>query len=382
MEKYSDKILIVDDNPENIKVIANILDEEGFKLAFAQSGEEALKILENNTFDLILLDVMMPQMDGCEVCERLKADIKTKNVPIIFITAKDQIEDEKKGLELGAVDYITKPIEPSITLARVKTHLELNTLRKKLEEKVQIETEKRLEQQKLLLKQSRLAAMGEMLSAITHQWKQPLGIAMLINSNFQLELEDENIDKDRLKNYSTKLYNTINFLSQTIDDFKKYFDPDKKRIVFNINKEINQISNMLAPQLKNEKIILDINIDETLEGYGVPTEFKHVILNLISNAKDAIVLNKKDTRNILITASKLNHNTTKIDIQDSGGGIDESIIDKIFDDYFTTKEQNGTGIGLSMSKLIIEDEMKGKIKLENKNDGALFSIEIPSYKTN
>lgn len=381
MEDTREKILIVDDNPENIKILANILNRQNYKLAFAKNGKETLRILEKNSYDLILLDVMMPDMDGCEVCIKIKENIKTKNIPIIFVTAKDQIEDEKKGLDIGAVDYITKPIEPTITLARVKTHLELNKLRKNLEIKVQEEIDKRMVQQKLLVRQSRLAAMGEMLNAITHQWKQPLGIAMLINSNFQLELSDENIDKNRLKSYSNKLQDTINFLSHTIDDFKNYFSPNKEKENFDIKNEIEDILNMLQAQIKNEAIKLDTSIEQNLEIYGVASEFKHVILNLISNAKDAFNQNKIRERNISINGWLENENI-KISVQDNAGGIDETIVDKIFDDYFTTKENKGTGIGLSMSKLIIEDELKGRIEVQNKNGGALFTITIPLYKSN
>ncbi|MDN5304600.1 MAG: cyclic di-GMP phosphodiesterase [Fusobacteriaceae bacterium] len=122
MNRYT--ILIVDDTPENLDVLAGILNDD-YDIKVAKNGKIALKIAEKFLPDLILLDIMMPEMDGYEVCKKLKNNIKTKNIPVIFVTAKDQEVDEKLGFEAGAVDYLTKPIRPTITKARIKTHLKL-----------------------------------------------------------------------------------------------------------------------------------------------------------------------------------------------------------------------------------------------------------------
>ena len=114
-------VLVVDDTPENIDVLSGVLRSD-YKVKAALNGEKALKIARSDSPpDIILLDIMMPEIDGYEVCGRLKADPLTAKIPIIFVTAKVEIEDEQKGLELGAVDYITKPISPPIVKARVKT---------------------------------------------------------------------------------------------------------------------------------------------------------------------------------------------------------------------------------------------------------------------
>lgn len=136
------KILIVDDTPENIDVLGEILKHH-YKRSVALNGEKCLQIAaSSDPPDLILLDIMMPGMDGYEVCRRLKADEKTKSIPIIFVTTKSEVEDENKGFELGAVDYITKPISPPIVLARVKTHLELKLARDALENQNEILSQK------------------------------------------------------------------------------------------------------------------------------------------------------------------------------------------------------------------------------------------------
>lgn len=130
------KILIVDDVPKNIELAANILQTRSYNITFAKSGASALEKVESIDFDLILLDVMMPEMDGFEVCEKLKANEKTKDIPVIFVTARSETENVVKGFELGAVDYVTKPFQTEELLARVKTHIDI---RAKLEEKKNIE---------------------------------------------------------------------------------------------------------------------------------------------------------------------------------------------------------------------------------------------------
>jgi putative two-component system response regulator len=118
-------VLIVDDVVENIQVAMNVLKEENYNLTFALHGEEALEIIQENEFDLILLDIMMPGIDGFEVCNRLKKEKKTQDIPIIFLTAKTNIESISEAFEIGAVDYLTKPFNPDELIARVRNHLEL-----------------------------------------------------------------------------------------------------------------------------------------------------------------------------------------------------------------------------------------------------------------
>ena len=170
-------ILLVDDTPDNIALLKNLLNEI-YKVKAAINGEKALKIAFSETPpDLILLDIMMPGMDGYEVCERLKANEKTTDIPVIFLTAKAQMEDEKKGLELGAVDYITKPISPPILMVRVQTHLRLK------------EANDVLKQQNALLKEN--ASLREDVERITrHDLKSPLNPILAYP---QMMKEDENL---------------------------------------------------------------------------------------------------------------------------------------------------------------------------------------------
>jgi two-component system sensor histidine kinase/response regulator len=369
-------ILAVDDTVSNLDILIDYLD--GYDIVDTTDATEVMEILEDNKIDLILLDIVMPKINGFEVCKQIKSNQKTENIPIIFITSNSDEESVEKAYELGAVDYVTKPFRKRELLARVKTHLSLHEKNQDLEKRVEDEISKRTQQQKLLIRQSRVAAMGEMMSAITHQWKQPLNILSVLNSKIKLKVSMDKLDKEEMIQDTQTIDNTIKMMSETVSDFKNYFSNDKTKNVFCIKQKVSDIVDIIKVQLEVNNINLQIDIEEETTGYAVESEFKHVILNLISNAKDAIIQNKCENREIFLKTEKIDNTNTKLTVQDSGGGIPENIIEKIFDDYFTTKGKDGTGIGLSMTKLIVEDEMHGTIEVCNQNDGALFTVIFPS----
>jgi CheY-like chemotaxis protein len=371
-------ILIVDDTAENIDILSNIIKSK-YKVKVAINGNIALKAVNSSPKpDLILLDVMMPQMDGYEVCKILKSNPQTKDIPVIFITALDDNISEEKGLNLGAVDYIAKPINPAIVLRRIQTHLALYDQNRALEYKVQEEVAKRMLQQELLVKQSRLAAMGEMMSAITHQWNQPLSAISASNDALLMQSKLGTINEEDIEKFSGFIKDSVLFMRDTILDFKNYFSTKKIKKTFCVKEQVNAVMKILGIQLKHSNIEVNIEIDGNVNGYGVESEFKHVILNLIANAKDALNEKKAENKKIVINASSIDESYSQLIIKDNAGGIPENIINKIFDDHFTTKEDKGTGIGLFMSKMIIEDEFKGEISVCNEDNGAKFIVKFPS----
>ncbi|MEA3290498.1 MAG: hybrid sensor histidine kinase/response regulator [Campylobacterota bacterium] len=374
----SKTILAIDDTVSNLDILVDYLSD--YDVIDTTDGYDALDIIKEQNIDLILLDIEMPDINGFEVCKKLKQDPKTKNIPVIFITAKSDEDSLEHAYEIGGVDYVTKPFRKKELRSRINTHLTLNDYTKTLEEKVQEETAKRLEQQEILVRQSRVAAMGEMMSAITHQWKQPLSVISLVSSTISMKLEYGLLSDDKLKSYMNSIENASNFMDETINDFKNYFNKDKTRVIFEVKNEVDKIVKMLNKQLETNLIEVDVSIEDDVKGYGVTSEFKHVILNLISNAKDAIIQNDTEKRVITVSAQTIDDKTSTLVVKDTGGGIPDNIVDNVFDDYFSTKGENGTGIGLSMTKLIVEDEMKGQISVCNDNEGAVFSVKFPNIE--
>jgi len=227
----------------------------------------------------------------------------------------------------------------------------------------------------LLLQQSKLAAMGEMVGAIAHQWRQPLNTLAIQTQFIEDDFEDGLIDEKYLKDYSTENMKLIQFMSKTIDDFRNFFTIDKVKKTFSVYEKIKETSNMLLSQLESHEIEFEINEDD-FNVLGYESEFQQVILNLVNNAKDALVENKIKNPKISIDIRK-EKDTGIIEIKDNAGGIPSEVIERIFEPYFTTKEQGkGTGLGLYMSKMIVEDNMNGEIQAKNENDGVSFIIKF------
>ncbi|MEA3288872.1 MAG: hybrid sensor histidine kinase/response regulator [Campylobacterota bacterium] len=373
---YNNKktILVVDDNESNIDVLLSILKE--YDIIAALDGNTALDILSQEKVDMILLDIMMPEIGGFEVCEAIKSDPVTQKIPVVFISAKDTIEDIQKGFELGAVDYVSKPFNPIELKSRIKTHLRLRSYEQDLEKQVKHELEKSKDKDKLIFHQNKLTSMGEMINNIAHQWRQPLS---QINSAL-LIIDDEfynmKIDNETLEEKLTEIESLTQYMSNTIDDFKDFFEHNKEKKLFHIKDCIDNTVSIISGALEYNVIELEIDIEYDCSFKGYPNELQQVLLILLNNAKDILVSNKVKNPKINIKLSQKNK-ISIITICDNAGGVDESIIDKIFEPYFTTKHKSqGTGLGLYISKKIIETAMNGSIYVKNCIKGACFTIEL------
>ena len=260
-------------------------------------------------------------------------------------------------------------------LKRKSTQLE--ELNKNLDTKVKEEVEHRLKNEGLLIQQSRLAAMGEMLGNIAHQWRQPLSLITTASSGMKLEKElgVNTVDGDNEK--FDLIIKTANFLSHTIEDFSNFFKPNKNKEDFCIHDRVDQSLELVGASLKFHYIDVEKDYQSSDRVYGFANEFSQAVLNVLNNAKDALVQRKIEEPTIKIRVFKKD-NFGYLEIEDNGGGIRREVIEKIFDPYFTTKHQSqGTGIGLYMSKIIIEQNMEGKLEVRNSEQGAIFSIAVP-----
>lgn len=246
----------------------------------------------------------------------------------------------------------------------------------KLQKIIDDEMKKRMDSQYLLMQQSKLATMGEMIGHIAHQWRQPLGQLGGIFLNLESASYTDELDQKYLLNKLNNCNDIITHMSNTIEDFRYFFQPSKEKEEFDICQYINNAINLIRASLTYNQITIKFNQSNKFKVKGYPSEFSQVILNLLSNALDALVMNKIEKPFISIVLRE-NKKRIFIDIKDNGGGIDQKILDDIFNIYFTTKiDEEGTGLGLYMSKLIIETKFEGKIYVSNTNNGAVFTIEI------
>lgn len=366
------KVLIVDDNTTNIRFIADTLkDIEYISIVFATNGFKAIEILDSQEIDLILMDINMPQMDGFETVQKMQTDI-----PVIYVTALDDKQNILKAFENGGVDYITKPFYPQELLARVTTHLRLTKLNKDLQSQVEIELEKNRQKEKVLMQQVKLASMGEMIDAIAHQWQQPINLINLRIDILCQMFENGKLDKNQMDSFKNKITLNINHMLSTLNEFRTFFRPNTQEEDFDTKLMCEKVLLLIKDELINHKVIVNINEINSFKIKGVENEFKHLILNLINNSKDAFNEKNIPSNERLIHINiQSDKNKNTIEIIDNAGGIPQNIIDDIFKANVTTKENSkGTGIGLYLSNQIAL-KYNGVLKVENTQNGAKFIFE-------
>ena len=258
-----------------------------------------------------------------------------------------------------------------------RKELLLEDLNRNLELKVQKAIKEVKKKDRAMLHQSRLARMGAMLSMIAHQWRQPLSEV----SGILMELETANkfnkVDSSMIEETVKESNKQIEFMSNTIEDFRNFFKPDKLKVDFYIEDACNEALTLVDASLKNFNIQVEKKIKHNPLIHGYEREFAQVILNLLSNAKDALTQRQIANPTIKLIVTKKDNNVI-IKVKDNAGGVEEDYLDLIFEPYFTTKSSSkGTGLGLYMAKMIIEKNMYGEITVDNKKKGANFLIVLP-----
>ena len=291
-----------------------------------------------------------------------------------------------KEEELSAIEGILRSLHAKLDNAILAciSYEELISLNTTLEEKIHQEVEKNREKDKHILQQSRLAQMGEMISMIAHQWRQPLGSIATVVAAIKVKLALKKFDtqtpqgREALEQYllesTDKIENYVKFLTTTIDDFRNFFKPDKRKDTTQLNGLIGRTLGIIGKALEVNGITLVQELHSTRTLVLHTNEVMQVILNLLKNGED-VIKERNPKERILWIRTKDEGAATLLEVEDSGGGVDPAIIDKVFEPYFSTKEEkNGTGLGLYMSKIIIEDHAKGKISVSNTPRGACFRI--------
>lgn len=367
MEKFN--ILLVDDVSENIYSLKMMIEDSfDVNIFSALSAQDGIEILMKEDIDLILTDVQMPEIDGFEFVEYLKNIEKTKDIPVIFITGiYDKDEYKTKGYDLGAIEYITKPIHDVLLNSKLKVYIDIFEKRKQDEEQIAAKD-------KVLIHQSKMATMGEMIGVIAHQLKQPLNILSLYCNDVEDSYRYNEIDDKLIDDFSKNTKEQIKFLSETIDGFRDFFNPNKQKRVFEIKDAINKSLTLMGNQFKVNEVQLNLDVSDEIV-FGIETELEQVILNILSNSIDAFKERNIKNRQIDIRVLSKQSYTILI-MEDNAGGVKEESLEKIFDPYYTTKS-TGTGTGLYMVKLVIKNSLLGDLKIANTESGLRYIIALP-----
>jgi len=268
---------------------------------------------------------------------------------------------------------------------RIEAFLALEAATKKLQElnntlssRVEEETAKRLEQERVLLQQSKLAIMGELVSSIAHHWRQPLNTLGINIQDAYMAYENGEIDKAYMSDFKTDSMSIIQSMSKTIDNFRHFFKPSTEKSNFLVEDSLKDSLAIIERELVDNNIELSYSTNGKHQVNGYKNELSQTIVIVISNAKEALIKNKVENPHIDISIATSQHDTVILNIQDNAGGILPEIIDRIFEPYYTTKHQlSGIGMGLFIARETIERQMKGKLSVKNDNVGACFTIEIP-----
>ena len=402
------RIVILEDEVAHAEAIQRAFEKAGLDSDISVAGtlKEYREIIGNRAPDVALLDLCLPDGRAVEV---LRAPPEDGPFPILIMTSFGSEQVAVEALKAGALDYVVKSPEAFLAMPRTVTRVlrewTLLQERKRAEEGVRRakeeleilirertleleyayhelkrESEERIaavealrEKEQLLLHQNRLAAMGEMIGNIAHQWRQPLNVLGLLVQELPINYANGQLSKEYLKGTTEKAMEVITRMSRTIDDFRNFFRPDKGKVSFLANDAVRTAISLLEASLKNEQIELLVQEEDVVVD-GYPNELSQVILNILINAKDAFLERSTENPQIVISTFRENGRPA-ITISDNAGGIPEEIIGKIFEPYFTTKgPDKGTGIGLFMSKTIIEKSLNGSLTFRNTGKGVEFRI--------
>ncbi|MBE0650394.1 MAG: hybrid sensor histidine kinase/response regulator [Bacteroidales bacterium] len=375
MKNTNRKILIVDDIPANIQILGNILSTQNFQIAYAQSGKQALSVIKHQKLDLILLDIMMPSMDGFEVCQILKSQKETAEIPIIFLTAKADMDSIVKGFEVGGQDYITKPFNSAELLARVNTHILIYEQRKKLKElNENLEGIVKERTQELESAYNRLdhleKAKTDFLSIISHELRTPLnGLTGLSTLLSQTELSSEQREYIQyLKEVSGRLakFSEIALLITSLQVQKYEADLIPTAVKYLMESAAEKFEKNTGQKLRLTNVDKDVMIP------AAPDLIKKSLEFVLDNAK-----NHNNNGEIELIANAVKE-SVEILCHDNGSGFDQEALDHPFELFYNGDfaHVQGTGLSLVAVKLIM-DLHGGDIKIENrKNGGASVRLKF------
>jgi len=384
-------ILIVDDSLSYLAALLDRLERHGFMIVLAQSAAEGLMRAEFAEPDLILLDVVMPGVDGFEACRRLKASKATRDIPVIFMTGLTDPKQKVAGFDAGGVDYITKPFQIEEVLARINTHLALRKANRELQDMVAALAKARED----LVRNEKLAGLGAMVAGIAHELNTPIGNSLMAATTFEVQANDIDHHLQHeggitrkefeffIKNaqLTTEILNrNLNRAADIVTNFKQVAvdQTSSQRRSFLLAEVVAGNVLTLQPTIKRTPFVIQQRIPDDIMMESYPGPLGQVLTNLVNNA----ILHGYDRRSvglIDISASQNGQGWVTLSVEDHGVGIKKDDLARIFDPFFTTKlGVGGSGLGLHIVHNIVVEILGGSIDVVSElGGGTRFTLTLP-----
>ena len=357
------RILVVDDQPINVQLLKRKLEREGMQVIAAYTGKEAITLVEDEKPDLILLDVMMPDMDGIEVCQILQANPDTKSIPVIFITARTSKEGKLEGLNVGAVDYITKPIDLDETLARVQTQLRFVAINREL-----IDLQRRLSEAR------RAATIGAVTQGIAHNLNNLLGVVIGYLDLIQASSDKPDLVRRNARHAEDAVSRIVNIVKQLSSLVVKTRLPLTKV-------SLNRLLEGGVQRYQSEyRITQPVTINNSVGDLSIDTHlevFEEVIAKVLINAWESYGDAPDEQRPITLTTALIDEKDgtrhLQIRVDDQGRGIDASVRDHMFEPFISSKNTVGVGMGLTIARHALRN-LGGEVEMADRPEGGTNAI--------
>ena len=376
-------VLYVEDQKAIQEEFTELLELYVDEVFIADNGKEGLEKYNECFPDIIITDIQMPEMTGLDmVAEIRKNDSQT---PVIVTTAFNENNYLLEAIGLGIEHYLLKPVilkQLQEKLEKVKSYImqqrELDAYHLYLEDRVEAEIAAREAKEALLLTQNRNAEIGQMVSVIAHQWKQPLHYLYFLIDDLGFEFSQNILTQASVDQFIEKGTQRVDFLTQTMDSFLRFYKTTTKVNTFMVHRLVEDIVFFLLDPFKSLGIALEIKLEEDFALKGIENELQQIILNLVNNAKEAFEDMKKGEARVEIRIA-VEEGQGLLEVRDTAGGIPEEIMKNVFNMEYTTKE-NGNGIGLYLVKKIVTQRFKGSLDLHNEEGGACFMMKFTTSK--
>jgi DNA-binding response OmpR family regulator/anti-sigma regulatory factor (Ser/Thr protein kinase) len=370
----AETILVIDDDKFILDMLAKMLSKFGYETIEAQDGTRGLEVAAEKLPDVILLDMMMPNIDGREVCERLKSSERTRDIPVIFVTAKTELDDQIMGLKIGAHDYIGKPIRPKELVARVEAALRVKHLQDQLKGSLRLQQELERTRQRLI-EQYMSAIFGQLAESLVHELNNPLAAVI----GFAELIKRRNLISDEsVLNHIEMIRSMGVRASAKLSSLLVIAKNDGNKTYVNLNTLVSDVVELINARLLTVQVEAETDFKENLpEIKGSANQLARAVLALINNAVDAAEQQSEPSRRrILVRTDVTVDGLIEISVRDFGDELPRDITDRLSEPFFTTKGSHHTGLGLFLVKSVMEAH-NGEVSWHRGHNSNTFSLYLP-----